>query len=117
MILARIFACLVAFLHTAADAEVTPWKIGGSGLDWAESDSLAILVDKVRLGVVGQVADQCPVRRERAVVEVDADQRVARQQQTGLERFEHGELSWSLMTTSATPTGKRSAAAWAIGAW
>ena len=46
MILTRIFACLVVFLHTAADAEVTPWKIGGSGLDWATSDSVAILVDK-----------------------------------------------------------------------
>ena len=46
MMLTRIFACLVVFLHTAVDAEVTPWKIGGSGLDWATSDSVAILVDK-----------------------------------------------------------------------
>jgi hypothetical protein len=46
MVLSRILACLVAFFYTAADAEITPWKIGGSGLDWAESDSLAILVDK-----------------------------------------------------------------------
>ena len=46
MVLSRILACLVAFFYTAADAEITPWKIGGSGLDWAESDSLTILVDK-----------------------------------------------------------------------
>lgn len=54
MILARIFACLVVFLHTAADAEVTPWQIGGSGLDWATSDSVAILVDKA-LGAIRPV--------------------------------------------------------------
>ncbi len=47
MRLTRIFACLVALLHTVVDAEVTPWKIGGSGLDWAESDSVAVLIDKV----------------------------------------------------------------------
>ena len=54
MILSRIFACLVVFLHTAADAEVTPWQIGGSGLDWATSDSVAILVDKA-LGAIRPV--------------------------------------------------------------
>jgi hypothetical protein len=44
------YACmlvsLAALCHTAADAEITPWQIGGSGLNWAESDSVSILVDK-----------------------------------------------------------------------
>ena len=43
---ARMLVSLAALCHTAADAEITPWQIGGSGLDWAESDSVSILVDK-----------------------------------------------------------------------
>ena len=43
MVISRILAG--ALFHTVADAKITPWKIGGSGLDWAQSDALAILVD------------------------------------------------------------------------
>ena len=46
MIYARILACLATLIHTATEAEITLWKIGGSGLEWAKYDSVAILVDQ-----------------------------------------------------------------------
>ena len=45
MTYARILLWLAASWITTAKADIALWQIGGSGLEWAEHDSVAILID------------------------------------------------------------------------
>ena len=42
----RISLWLVASWITTAEADIALWQLGGSGLEWAEHDSVAILIDE-----------------------------------------------------------------------